>query len=523
MQIGLRMALLIIVVSVCITGTALLAGSRRYTKMQVEANKEIGYELGRMTAILTYQEDIMRYINEVRHIYETAPAELRDMPGDEDPEGGYFYSTDHGPYKELFAPIRTKDYEESQELLEKAAKDINALGISIVFPDFERGRTVYVICGVPDEKYSEYYSPPGYWMEEYDFVLEYEKNPVKDARGIHVGSESINGDYLMTSIVPFYDPDTGEVLAFVNVERPWTNLEGERNRFLAGFMMIVGIVTLILVLLSEAVLTFAIMRPLNKLTFEQSRMATELDVASNIQLSMLPDLHGAGAGAAPYTVYGRLIPAKEVGGDFYDFFVIDADHIAIVIADVVGKGVPASLFSMVAKTMLKMSALEGHSPGRVCTEVNNRLCENNAEAMFVTVWFGIYTISERKLTYVNAGHDSAVIYAAHDIDARKRWKYDAADSDMALGIMPDLPYTEHIMILSKGDRIFLYTDGVVEAQAAEDGADLYGEERLLSILSAAPGEAGDVLIAAVYDDTCKFIGDSPQFDDITMVLLDVND
>jgi sigma-B regulation protein RsbU (phosphoserine phosphatase) len=257
------------------------------------------------------------------------------------------------------------------------------------------------------------------------------------------------------------------------------------------------------------------MRPLRRLTEEQARMATELDVASNIQLSMLPDSEENGAQASEYAIHARLIPAKEVGGDFYDFFVIDEDHVAIVIADVVGKGVPASLFSMVAKTMLKMSALEGHSPGKVCTEVNNRLCENNKEAMFVTVWFGIYSIRERTIRYVNAGHDSAVIFSEGN------WQFDTADSDMAFGIMDDLPYTEHTRTLKEGERMLLYTDGVVEAQAADSGAELYGEDRLLSRLNGDLEMAGDNLITAIYDDTNVFIGASPQFDDITMVLLEV--
>lgn len=513
LQLGLRMALLIIAVSLCITGTALFAGSKKYSQMQIEANKEIGYELGRITAILTDQDDMIRYLDEVRKIYESAPPELRDVP--DDPKSPYPYSVEHGAYEELYSSVMTPDYMENVKTLQEAARDIKAVDISLVFMDPKRNRMVFVICGVSDDKYSDYYSAPGYWMTEVDNFLDYTNDPTTRPNGIHVAFESIDGDDIMSSTVPFYHPDTGEVIGFVNVDRLWTNLDKERNQFLAGFMLIVGLVTLALIILSEAFLSFAIMRPLNKLTAEQSRMAAELDVAANIQLSMLPDLQESTAKTSAYSLHARLIPAKEVGGDFFDFFEIDIDKIAIVIADVVGKGVPASLFSMVAKTMLKMSALEGHEPAEICSDVNNRLCENNKEAMFVMVWFGIYTISERKLVYVNAGHNNAAVYNDRE------WTYDTSEGDMALGIIPDMPYIQHTMYLSDRDKVFLYTDGVVEAQKIGDGSELYGEERLTSCLSCDPDRTGQELIDAVYEDTCSFIGDSPQFDDIAMMLLEV--
>ncbi len=202
-------------------------------------------------------------------------------------------------------------------------------------------------------------------------------------------------------------------------------------------------------------------------------------------------------------------------GDFYDWFEIDRDHIAMVIADVVGKGVPASLYAMVARTMLKMSAQAGHTPKEVFEEVNDGLCASNKESMFVTVWFGIYSISEHKITYVNAGHNHPLFFCGG------QWEYDNTESDVVIGAVENATYTEHTRLLSDGDKILLYTDGVVEAQRMGETTNMYGTDRLIGFLNKNRDRSGDGLIEAVYDDTSVFIGNSPQFDDITMLLLEI--
>ncbi|MBQ7677588.1 MAG: serine/threonine-protein phosphatase, partial [Lachnospiraceae bacterium] len=219
--------------------------------------------------------------------------------------------------------------------------------------------------------------------------------------------------------------------------------------------------------------------------------------------------------------------------------IIDEDHTAIVIADVVGKGVPASIFAMAAKTVIKMSALDGHSPMEVCAQTNRQLCENNNEMMFSTTWFGIYTISERKMVYANAGHNDPLLMRA----AEGRYEYLSDEPDMALGVMEGLPYTEHTVYLSPGDKMFLYTDGVVEAQKPENerlghakkkaeqilGAAtdlkldmvLYGDERLRASLNADVSRSGDAVLDTVLSDVRAFVGDEPQFDDITMLVFEI--
>ncbi|MBR1670486.1 MAG: PP2C family protein-serine/threonine phosphatase [Butyrivibrio sp.] len=514
-RIGFRMAAIILAVSLCITGTALFAGYKKYTNMQSQANKEIGYQLGRATAILTDQDEIIHYIDEVRRIYESAPAVLRDEAEDKNAE--YKYSVERGPYEALFSSVMTEDFLYNRQLLDNVAKDIEAVDISIVFADHERGRIVNVISGISGEQYREYYSAPGYWTELYDFIMEYTMHPEETPGGIHMGYMSGNGDPIMVSLVPFYRPDTKEVLGFVSIEKTWIDIDKERKSFLAGFAMSVVSVTIVLLLLSQLALKRFILKPISQIAAEKSRMATELDVASNIQSAMLPDLENSESLTKGYSVHAFQATAREVGGDFYDAFTIDDDHVALVIADVVGKGVPASLFAMVAKTMINMSARNGRSAKEVCEEVNERLCENNKESMFVTVWFGIYTISEKKLVYVSAGHNPPAFYQ------NGIWQLGDAESDPVMGVVPGMLFNEHTCYLKEGESVLLYTDGVVEAQREGENAELYGEERFISCLEASGNKRGEDLIEAVYEEVTEFMADSPQYDDITMVLFEVTE
>ena len=206
-----------------------------------------------------------------------------------------------------------------------------------------------------------------------------------------------------------------------------------------------------------------------------------------------------------------MSPAKEVGGDFYDFFMVDEDHFALVVADVSGKGVPAALFMVVAKTLLKDAAFTFKTPAEIFAHVNNTLCENNASGLFVTCWMAILEISTGKMTFANAGHTPPLIYKDRNISFLK------TQPDLMLAAMEGMPYENHEITLGSCDRIFVYTDGVTEATNSEE--QLYGEERLLKRLQLdttkvlSPKEIIDFVRA----DIDEFVGGAPQFDDITML------
>ena len=252
------------------------------------------------------------------------------------------------------------------------------------------------------------------------------------------------------------------------------------------------------------------LRSFMAITAEKERIGAELNVATQIQADMLPRIFPAFPERPEFDIYASMTPAKEVGGDFYDFFLVDDDHLAMVIADVSGKGVPAALFMVIAKTLLKNAAQTGLSPGAVLEKVNNQLCENNEAEMFVTVWLGLYQISTGKLTAANAGHEYPAIRRSGGGFELVKDRH-----GFVLAGMENARYREYELELVPGDTLFVYTDGVAEATDAAD--TLYGTERMLSALNTSPESGPEELLAAVRSDIDRFVGDTPQFDDITML------
>ncbi|MBE6973745.1 MAG: hypothetical protein E7440_07765 [Ruminococcaceae bacterium] len=242
---------------------------------------------------------------------------------------------------------------------------------------------------------------------------------------------------------------------------------------------------------------------------EKQQIASELSVATHIQTSMLPCIFPAFPERTEFDIYATMNPAKEVGGDFYDFFLVDDDHLAVVIADVSGKGIPAALFMVIAKTLIKDHAQQGTQPEEVFTEVNRLLCEANDEGMFVTAWMGVLELSTGHLAYVNAGHNPPLL--------RHGGKYEflRTRSGFILAGMEGMRYRPASLELSPGDAVYLYTDGVTEA--ANESKQLYGDQRLFDTLNAHADSGPETLLKIVKDDVDAFVGDAPQFDDITML------
>ena len=252
------------------------------------------------------------------------------------------------------------------------------------------------------------------------------------------------------------------------------------------------------------------MRRLMTETLEKQRMASELDMAKRIQEGCLPSIFPAFPERTEFDLYALMDPAKEVGGDFYDFFFVDQDHLALVIADVSGKGVPAALYMMIAKLLLKNRTQGAEGPDKVLENINDQLCESTEVEMFVTVWLGVVELSTGKVTAANAGHECPVI-------RRAGGKYEVFKDrhGLVLGGMKGVPYREYELELHPGDTLFLYTDGVTEATDTRE--QLYGRDRMLAVLNGDPGAGCRKQIENVRRDIHSFVGDAPQFDDITMV------
>lgn len=247
-------------------------------------------------------------------------------------------------------------------------------------------------------------------------------------------------------------------------------------------------------------------------TAEKERIRTELSLASRIQADMLPDSGHALRERKECSLYASMTPAKEVGGDFYDFFLTDEDHLVVLIADVSGKGVPASLFMVVARTLLQSRITGSDTLAEAVTGVNDRLCAGNKNGMFVTAWIGVLTLSTGVLTYVNAGHNPPLLGSYE-----KGYDYLKERGGFVLAGMEDMIYKQKVLQLVPGDTLFLYTDGVTEAND-EDG-NLYGESRLQALLNSRTEAEPEQLAKNVWNDIQDFQGKAEQFDDITMLVL----
>lgn len=253
---------------------------------------------------------------------------------------------------------------------------------------------------------------------------------------------------------------------------------------------------------------------LTAVTAEKERIGAELDVAKHIQASMLPCIFPAFPERPELDIYATMTPAKEVGGDFYDFFLVDDDRLALVMADVSGKGVPAALFMVIAKTLLKNCAQTGLSPKAILEKVNNQLCENNDAELFVTVWIGLLEISTGRLTAANAGHEYPVVKKAQGDYELIKDKH-----GFVLAGMEGAHYQEYELQLEPGDKLYLYTDGVAEATDAHN--ELYGTDRMLAVLNRNRETPCEELLVQIKADIDAFVGEAPQFDDITMLSLEL--
>lgn len=254
------------------------------------------------------------------------------------------------------------------------------------------------------------------------------------------------------------------------------------------------------------------MDTIRQMTSEKERINTEMNLARDIQASMLPMIFPPYPERTEFDIYASMTPAKEVGGDFYDFFLIDSDHLGLVIADVSGKGIPAALFMMVSKTLIKNQMMSGCDPATALERVNLQLCERNSARMFVTVWAAVLELSTGKGLACNAGHENPVLRHSGGDFEMLRYKH-----GLFAGVSKKAKYQNREFELGPGDCIFVYTDGVPEANNAAQ--EMFGEDRLVATLNQTPEAFPGELIRCMRNAVDRFAGGTEQFDDITMLCM----
>ena len=401
------------------------------------------------------------------------------------------------------------------------------------------------------------------------------ENPVKEFAGYKdyepVPPTVYKSDYgwLCTALVPVYD-ENGTPVAMVGVDIDMNQVHSESLRFLLNIIVFVFLLTALCIFLSIRLVNYVAVRPLElltkattsfgkgtdqlsmddvievdiksqdeirdlyneiramqrrivnytddlqKYTAEKARISTELGLATQIQDAMLKMDFPAFPDRSDFSIFASMDPAKEVGGDFYDFFLIDDNHLAMLIADVSGKGIPAALFMMSSMILLKTRLMTDKSPADVMRSVNEELCSNNVAKMFVTVWIGILDLRNGKMVCSNAGHE----YPVHRING-KQFSLVKDHHCPVLGVMEDIEFKDYTMTLGKGDTIFVYTDGVPEADNPQ--GEFYGTDRMVDALNSNSQDASpEDIIHSMRKDVEKFASGSEQFDDITMLCLKYN-
>ncbi|MBO4888953.1 MAG: SpoIIE family protein phosphatase [Firmicutes bacterium] len=249
------------------------------------------------------------------------------------------------------------------------------------------------------------------------------------------------------------------------------------------------------------------------ITAERERIGTELELAEKIQASMLPHIFPPFPDRKEFDIYASMDPAKEVGGDFYDFFLVDEDHLGLVMADVSGKGIPAAMLMMITKTIMQSVAMLGKTSGQILGKTNEAICSNNPEGMFVTVWVGILEISTGKLTAANAGHEYPAIKRADG-----SFEIFKDPHGFVVGGFDDEYYHEYTLELRPGDQIFLYTDGVPEA--SRENRQMFGMERMLAALNEDKKADCVAVLKNVRRAVDEFVQEAEQFDDLTMMCIE---
>ena len=320
---------------------------------------------------------------------------------------------------------------------------------------------------------------------------------------------------LMTAAAPILGAE-GRPVALVGVDLTMEFVD----RQILRIVLTVALVTLVLVLFCLAgfylfVSRFVVSPAEQQLRAEEERIHAELNVARRIQADAMPNVFPAFPDRPEFDVYALMDPAKEVGGDFYDFFLVDETHLAMVIGDVSDKGVPAALFMMTTKTLVRARTRRGGTPAEILRDVNAQLCEGNGSGMFVTVYIAIIDLATGRGLAVNAGHEDPVLRRAGGGFELVRYRH-----DRMLAMWPGLGFTDRAFELRPGDTLLVYTDGVPESVAAD--RRFYGTDRLAAFLNGHRELALEPLVRALRADIAAFAAGARQSDDITVLAVTYN-
>ena len=539
----------ILLICLILSLAAIAFGFFLYTNAVREHYTQKAQDLSQTIAALADPEIVERYGTAVRKIYHDTPAELREQQ-------------DSDAYAERFKNMQDARFEEACASLEHIRIANGLASVYVGVKDESGEHFIYVLNADP----SDTERAPGRFIKiEKQYADAF--NPVQSVLPALI-MKTDDGGYVCTGTEPVRNED-GKTVGDVVVDIYMGEVAAASRTFLWQYCLLLAIVAIALGVIMVQHLKRNVVKPINDLadaaeeyiaerdnrstdkrffqdlnihtgdeienlsltmadmeqqidnamleiasvTSEKERLGTELSIASQIQEGMLPSIFPAFPERREFDIYAVMHTAKEVGGDFYDFFLIDDDHLAVVMADVSGKGVPAALFMMASKILINnFSSVDRTSPAHILETVNHHICLNNKAEMFVTTWLGILELSTGRLKAANAGHEYPALQRKGGQFILFKDKH-----GFVLGGMDGMRYQEYEVTLNSGDGLFLYTDGVTEAKDNE--GRLFGTERMLCALNRDPDASPEALLDTVKREIDSFAGTTSQFDDITMLCL----
>ena len=539
----------ILVVSLILNLLGSVAGLALYGYSSLHNYKNESRHLINYTLLLEDTEYLEKIFRDTRKVYEGMPEDVRK-----------------DPYEQAFVeecyPLLSDDFFKARDILVKCREGAEQKNVSYMFTDPENDAIVYVVDGDSEE----WAYLPGQWINgDLKHISDIEKSSWR----LHITHADEYG-WVGTDYAALYDSD-GNQMGYAVMDLDLNDFLGHIFRFLGMLLPVAVILVLLLAFLSSGLLRKHIISHLTALasaareytsrdkveqpddapyvfeslgiytsdeledlwlsmsemetdvrdtlirlrqiTAEQERLGAELSIANEIQEGTLPKDFPAFPDRTEFDIYASMKPAREVGGDLYDFFLVDEDHLAMVIADVSGKGVSAALFMVIAKTLIKNQTQQGaQDPAEVFTHVNAKLMEVNKARMFVTAWLGILTISTGEIVYVDAGHEYPAI--------RRKGGEFTIEKDVhgaPLAFRKKMKFKLGTFTLNPGDTIYVYTDGVPEAADGKD--ELFGRERMLEVLNREPDADPQTIDQHMHEAIAEFVQDAPQFDDTTMLCM----
>ena len=542
----------ILVFSFVLSTAAILFGFRLYSNAVINQYAGISYNISKTAAIVIKEQNALHYHDDVYQIYKYLTNE--EIARKDSPE-----------YRLLYASVIDNKMLDMQILLDKIARENGLMKISLVTYDIGSQRMINIYSSDRTES-------PGYWYQiERDNTIFRSPgaNLIYDTDIPHMLNRDENG-YRCTSWTKVDEDE--DTITMVTTEIDMYKADDAAINFLLQFLGLLMSLTLIVFFFIDRRLKKKVVKPIldmnqaarnyiadkddglpdeyhfqaldihtndeieslalifgdmereigqyvenmTRATAERERINSELNVAAQIQRGTLPSVFPPYPDKKEFEIYASVVPAKEVGGDFYDFFLVDDDHLALVVADVSGKGIPAALFMMACKILISNLASIGISdPATILNMVNNRIIKDNPLDMFITVWLGILDIKSGKLLAANGGHE----YPCLRTDG-KNYEILKDRHGLVLGGMADSVYYTYEIQLKPGDALFVYSDGVPESTSTRK--ELFGLDRMLESLNRNIDQPLDKLLAGVKEDIDAFVGEAPQFDDITMLALRYN-